>query len=75
MAAQPGFILTVRMGTCFLSRQGKSFEVNIEGSCPQHSFRHVGGDSILYVFEAPADRLSLLTLYPEGTAMAVGQSV
>ena len=46
--------------------QGKSFKVNVEGSKPQYSFHHVGQDSILYVFEAPVDMLSFLTLYPEG---------
>ena len=45
---------------------GKSFKVNVEGSRPQYSFHHVGQDSILYVFEAPVDMLSFLTLYPEG---------
>ena len=46
--------------------QGKSFKVNVEGSRPQYSFHHVGTDSLLYVFEAPIDLLSFLTLYPEG---------
>ena len=45
--------------------QGKSFKVNVEGSRPQYSFHHVGTDSLLYVFEAPIDLLSFLTLYPE----------
>mgnify|MGYP000010643207 FL=1 len=46
--------------------QGKSFKVNVEGSRPQYSFHHVGQDGLLYVFEAPIDLLSFLTLYPEG---------
>ena len=45
--------------------QGKSFKVNVEGSRPQYSFRHVGQDGLLYVFEAPIDLLSFLTLYPD----------
>ena len=46
--------------------QGKSFKANVEGSRPQYSFHHMGKDSALYVFEAPIDMLSFLTLYPEG---------
>ena len=46
--------------------QGKSFKVNVEGSKPQYSFHHVGQDGLLYVFEAPIDMLSFLTLYPDG---------
>ena len=46
--------------------QGKSFKVNVEGSQPQYSFHHVGKDGLLYVFEAPIDLLSFLTLYPDG---------
>lgn len=46
--------------------QGKSFKANVEASKPQYSFHHVGWDSALYVFEAPVDMLSFLTLYPEG---------
>ena len=46
--------------------QGKSFKVNVEGSRPQYSFHYVGRDNVLYVFEAPVDMLSFLTLYPEG---------
>lgn len=45
--------------------RGKSFKVNVEGSRPQYSFHHVGRDNLLYVFEAPIDMLSFLTLYPE----------
>ena len=45
--------------------QGKSFKVNVEGSRPQYSFHHAGRDGLLYVFEAPIDLLSFLTLYPD----------
>ena len=37
----------------------------MEGSRPQYSFHHVGQDGLLYVFEAPIDLLSFLTLYPD----------
>ena len=42
--------------------QGKPFKINVEGSRPQYSFHHVGQDGLLYVFEAPVDMLSFLTL-------------
>ena len=44
---------------------GKSYRGNIEGSDPKHSFHYLGGDSTLYVFEAPIDLLSYISLYPE----------
>ena len=46
--------------------RGKSFRANVAGSRPQYSFHHIGQGSLLYVFEAPIDMLSFLTLYPEG---------
>ena len=46
--------------------RGRAFKANVAGSRPQYSFHHVGTDSLLYVFEAPIDLLSFLTLYPEG---------
>ena len=45
---------------------GKSYRGNIEGSDPRHSFHYLGGDDTLYVFEAPIDLLSYLSLFPEG---------
>ena len=52
---------------------GKAFRLNVEGSDPQYSFHHIGNDGKLYVFEAPIDLLSYITLHPEkigsGTAM------
>ena len=39
---------------------------NIEGSDPRHSFHYLGGDDTLYVFEAPIDLLSYISLFPEG---------
>ena len=45
---------------------GQSYRGNIEGSDPWHSFHYLGGDDTLYVFEAPIDLLSYLSLFPEG---------
>ena len=45
--------------------QGRSFKLNVEGSEARYSFHHLGDDGELYVFEAPIDLLSYLTLYPE----------
>ena len=44
---------------------GKAFRQNVEGSDPRYSFPHLGSDGDLYVFEAPIDMLSFITLYPE----------
>ena len=44
---------------------GKAFRQNVEGSDPKYSFHHMGTDGRLFVFEAPIDLLSYLTLYPE----------
>ena len=38
----------------------------MEGCDPRHSFHHIGTDGSLYVFEAPIDMLSYITLHPEG---------
>lgn len=46
--------------------EGKSFRLNVEGSDPAHSFHWVGTSKQLYVFEAPIDLLSYITLHPEG---------
>ena len=45
--------------------EGKAFRLNVEGSNPKHSFHHIGTDGRLYVFEAPIDLLSYITLNPE----------
>ncbi len=47
---------------------GKAFRINVEGCDPQYSFHHMGSDGSLYVFEAPIDMLSYITLHPEGWA-------
>ena len=49
-------------GTC---SEGRSFRLNGEGSDAAYGFGHVGPGNRLYVFEAPIDLLSFLTLYPD----------
>ena len=44
---------------------GKAFRLNVESSDPRYSFHHTGTDGSLYVFEAPIDMLSYITLHPE----------
>ena len=44
---------------------GKAFRLNVEGSNPRYSFHHIGTDGCLYVFEAPIDMLSYITLHPD----------
>lgn len=44
---------------------GKAFRQNVEGSDPKYSFHHIGTDGSLYVFEAPIDLLSYISLHPE----------
>ena len=44
--------------------EGRSFRQNVEGSDPKHSFNYTGTDGSLYVFEAPIDLLSYISLYP-----------
>lgn len=45
--------------------KGKSYRANVEGCDPRYSFHHIGTDDTLYVFEAPIDMLSFITLYPK----------
>ncbi len=49
-----------------LYTMGPSFRGNVESSDPEYSFHHIGTNDTLYVFEAPIDILSNITLYPEG---------
>lgn len=44
---------------------GKSFRQTIEGSDTRYSFAHFGNSEKLFIFEAPIDMLSFLTLYPQ----------
>ena len=46
------------------SDMGKTFRINVESSDPRYSFHWNGTSDRLYVFEAPIDLLSFLTLYP-----------
>ena len=44
---------------------GNSFRQIIEGSDTKYSFAHFGKSNLLFVFEAPIDLMSFLTLYPK----------
>ena len=44
---------------------GSTFRITCDGSDTRYSFAHFGEDERLYVFEAPIDMLSFLTLYPK----------
>lgn len=44
---------------------GKTFRITCEGSDTRYSFAHFGESEKLFVFEAPIDLLSYLTLHPE----------
>ena len=39
---------------------------NVEGSDPKHSFNYIGTSDTLYVFEAPIDMLSYISLHQRG---------
>lgn len=51
-----------KKGTCSDSR---SFRMNEDGSDSSYGFGYAGNGNRLYVFEAPIDLLSFLTLYPK----------
>lgn len=51
-----------KKGTC---SDGRSFRMNEDGSDSAYGFGYVGKGNRLYVFEAPIDFLSFLTLYPK----------
>ena len=42
---------------------GKTFRLTVAGSDTNYSFSHFGSDEKLFVFEAPIDMLSFITLY------------
>ena len=48
-----------------LNSEGKTFRINVEGCDPRFSFHHTGTSDQLYVFEAPIDLMSFLSLYPK----------
>lgn len=45
--------------------QGEPFKGNVDGCDPRYSFHHTGQSDTVYVFEAPIDLLSFLSLYPQ----------
>ena len=47
------------------TRSESSFKCNVAGSQPEFSFHYIGTSSRVYVFEAPIDMLSFITMYPE----------
>ena len=44
---------------------GSTFRITVEGSDTKYSFAHFGKNDTLYVFEAPVDMLSYITLHPQ----------
>ena len=44
---------------------GSTFRITCEGSDTRYSFSHFGESEKLFVFEAPIDMMSFLTLYPQ----------
>lgn len=46
--------------------QGEPFKGNVDGCDSRYSFHHTGQSDTVYVFEAPIDLLSFLSLYPQG---------
>lgn len=52
-----------KRGTCF---KDSGYRGNVEGSDPKYSFSHIGTSDTLYVFEAPIDMLSYITLHQKG---------
>ena len=48
-----------------LNSEGKTFRINVEGCDPRYSFHYAGTSDRLYVFEAPIDLMSFLSLYPK----------
>ena len=49
-----------------LYTQGPSFRWNVESSDPRYSFHYTGTSDRLYVFEAPIDLLSFISLHQRG---------
>ncbi|MFT4104800.1 MAG: DUF3991 and toprim domain-containing protein [Lacrimispora sp.] len=48
-----------------LYTQGTGFKGNVDSCDPNYSFHYVGTSNRLYVFEAPVDLLSYITLHPQ----------
>lgn len=47
------------------NEKSRAFKMNQEGSDPRYSFHWLGAGPDLYVFEAPIDVLSFISLYPQ----------
>ena len=45
--------------------QGKQFKINVEGCNARHSFHWTGSSHRIYVFEAPIDMLSFISMKPD----------
>lgn len=52
-----------KRGSC---TKGDAFKGNVDGSDPRYSFRYLGKGNTAYVFEAPIDMLSFITLHRKG---------
>lgn len=48
-----------------LYTDGKGFKGNVDSCNPAYSFHYTGTDNMLFVFEAPIDMLSYITLRPQ----------
>lgn len=48
-----------------LYTEGTGFKGNVDSCDPAYSFHHIGTSNRLYVFEAPIDLLSYITLHPK----------
>ena len=48
-----------------LYTEGTGFKGNVDSCNPAYSFHHIGTSNRLYVFEAPIDLLSYITLHPK----------
>lgn len=49
-----------KRGTC---QRGKPFKGNVESCDPRYSFHWIGKSDTVYVFEAPIDMLSFISMY------------
>ena len=47
-------------------RRDNHLKGNVEGCDPRYSFRWVGKSNTVYVFEAPIDMLSFISMYQKG---------
>lgn len=50
-----------KRGTC----SGSGYKGNVDSSDPRYSFHYIGQGDTLYVFEAPIDMLSYISLHPD----------